>query len=203
MGKCCRMVLLHRRFILEQSTVYLPQCNWRTVCPFRLPTAEEPALSPQDCAACWHLSLWQSFFLSNYYIGCLRAYCSVQACYAQVPNIMSDDVKFEGTLKLLFLHRERRKKKNPNQNKTKKAACQNCLQVKKPLPWIADVIPSDCFPALPIAVSNSLLNLKAPQAFNYIHPHMLRRFCSGEIGTYLLPQVPIQSSLGRQALNPF
>lgn len=96
MGKCCRMVLLHRRLILElileQSTVYLPHCNWRTVCPFRLPTAEDPALSPQDCVACRHLSLWQSFFPSNYYIGCLRAYCSVQACYAQVPNIMQDDV---------------------------------------------------------------------------------------------------------------
>lgn len=61
--------------------------------------------------------------------------------------------------------------------------------------------PSECFPALPITVSNSLLNLKAPQAFNHIHPHMLRRSCSGKIGTYLLPQVPVQSSLGRQAFK--
>lgn len=85
--------------------------------------------------------------------------------------------------------------------KKKKAACQNCLQVQKPLPRIPDAIPTDCFPALPITVSNSLLNLKAPQAFDYIHPHMLRRCCSGKIGTYLLPQVPIQSSLGRQAFK--
>lgn len=67
--------------------------------------------------------------------------------------------------------------------------------------WIPHATPSECFPALPITVSNSLLNLKAPQAFNHIHPHMLRRSCSGKIGTYLLPQVPVQSSLGRQAFK--
>lgn len=59
----------------------------------------------------------------------------------------------------------------------------------------------NCFPALPNVVSTSLLNLETPQAFNFIHPHILRRSCFGKIGTYLLPQVPLQSSLGRQAFK--
>lgn len=38
--------------------------------------------------------------------------------------------------------------------------------------------------------------MKVPRAFNFIHPHMF-----GKIGTYLLPQVLLQSSLGRQAFK--
>lgn len=45
-------------------------------------------------------------------------------------------------------------------------------------------------------MSTSLLNLKVPRAFNFIHPHMFEK-----IGTYLLPQVLLQSSLGRQAFK--
>lgn len=45
-------------------------------------------------------------------------------------------------------------------------------------------------------MSTSLLNLKVPRAFNFIHPHMFEK-----TGTYLLPQVLLQSSLGRQAFK--
>lgn len=70
------------------------------------------------------------------------------------------------------------------------------MQVLKTSHELQTATPTDYFPSLPNLVSTSLLNLKAPRAFNFIHPHMFRK-----IGTYLLPQVLLQSSLGTEAFK--